>query len=308
MIVYISGATGYIGSKLIESLNQHTCITVKTIGRSDQCDIYWDMSSNENNAVLEHGATFVHLAGVSNESEFSADEIDQLNRQATHDLAIMSRTSKANRFIFMSTCAVYSPSSEKITESTIAAPKGPYGTSKYRAEEDLKSVFNHTDTKLWILRPSSVYGLEIKPSQSTLGILRNLLKKRKFIFFGPGNNIKSFVHVNDVVNAIMHIIELGEDSLVQDSEKTYILSSESLKTSELINTLVEQGEHPIPFSIPLKFIQLLNNILLHTPIISTKAAKIQKTLNKWKSNFDIDGGKITKTTGFKYTIKLTESS
>lgn len=300
MTIYISGATGYIGTQLVQKLLQRDDAILKTIGRSEGADIRWDLLDSEQEMRFEPGSVVVHLAGVSNENELSAETIHQINNKATRDLAKACKSSGISHFVFLSTCAVFSPSEQRISEVTSTGPQGPYGESKLRAEEGLAGIFSGTDTKVTVLRPSSVYGKESSAKQSTIASLESSVGRGRFLFLGEGANMKSFVHVTDVVRAIEHVVYPTGDAEETLEPSTYILSSQSMSTRALIDKLCSRLGGKKIRQLPLGPVLFLNKILLNTPVIAPKAVRIQNSLDKWISNFDIDGGKITKDTGFNY--------
>lgn len=103
--------------------------------------------------------------------------------------------------------AVYGNSSKKaISERCSEKPISPYGINKLAAEHFLRMIGNLYKFNWTILRYSNVYGPRKNPHQGS-GIISIIIEKvrtgKNPIFFGDGEQIRDYIHVDDVVEANM---------------------------------------------------------------------------------------------------------
>ena len=169
MKTLITGATGFIGSHVVDILNQAdteiVCIARPT------SDLRWLQGKNVSivNASLDNPESLIpavqnvdmiiHVAGLTaarNEAEFLKG-----NRDATRNLLEIASKHAPNlqRFLHVSSQTVTGPSPsliEPVHEESPLRPITAYGRSKKAAEE---VVLSYSDTlPITIVRPPAVYG------------------------------------------------------------------------------------------------------------------------------------------------------
>lgn len=95
-----------------------------------------------------------------------------------------------------------------ITEAATPQPLEVYGASKYMQELALRNFPAET---LTILRPSSIYGTRLRPEDSESTIIAKLggwiRAGRPPTLFEDGRQIRDWVHVADVVEGIVNLLE-----------------------------------------------------------------------------------------------------
>lgn len=114
--------------------------------------------------------------------------------------------SSVNHFIFASTSAVYDQQARlPIKESSKLNPTSNYGTSKLAAE----FYVQNSGIPCTILRFGNVYG----PRQVPLGenqliprLLSHIYQGRKFSIYGDGEQVRDYVYVTDVAEAIYSVV------------------------------------------------------------------------------------------------------
>ena len=205
----MTGATGFIGSHLVEALlqrgDQVRCLIRKT------SDLRWlkglpievahgDCKDKDSlrEAVKSIEQVF-HLAGVTKAVEEKT--YFEVNALGTKNLihACLEHNSHLQKFIYLSSQAAAGPCQNggKKKESDPCEPVSPYGQSK-RMGEDFALAHAH-ELPLLILRPSAVYG----PRDRDIYTFFKLLSKRiKPCLLGEDQHI-SLCYVEDVVHAIL---------------------------------------------------------------------------------------------------------
>lgn len=110
------------------------------------------------------------------------------------------------QLIYFSSDAVYNTAISRVTEETPASPQDLYGTMHYARETMARSLVN---VPLLFLRPTLVYGLEdTHNSYGPNRFRRSAQKEGKIALFGDGEEMRDFIHVDDVaaltVRSLLH--------------------------------------------------------------------------------------------------------
>ena len=155
--ILMSGASGFIGSYIYESIKSEFDVT--TIGRKKSSNIYLDLESLNDEPVLEDSFktdVYIHCAGVIDE-EFKYNEDKPWNKVliGIPKLLNMLVSKNVKKLIYISTMHVYGKTDKHINEATCADPISDYAIAHFVTEQ----IFKRTGVETVILRPSTVYGL-----------------------------------------------------------------------------------------------------------------------------------------------------
>jgi len=128
----------------------------------------------------------------------------------THVLEAM-RHSGCTRIIFASTGGVmFSTDTPPYSEADIPSPNTPYGISKHCSEQVIDFYSSQYGFHSTILRYANVYWTRQDPRWEA-GIIAIFLDKIKQksapTIFGDGEQTRDFIHVADVVNANLHVLD-----------------------------------------------------------------------------------------------------
>ena len=202
---FVTGATGFIGSRLTEqlvALGYHVRVLLRMPSQTallpDQTEvIHGDLSDSALLKKCVEGAEMVfHLAAklhLNNPALALQKEYEQTNVEAARRLAAISCDAKVPRFVFFSTINVYGYTENEnvCDEETPLNPQSWYAQTKAEAE---KLVL--TETPAVVLRLAATYGRGMK------GNYPRLLKAlRGGVMVGSGLNRRTLVHVHDVCHA-----------------------------------------------------------------------------------------------------------
>ena len=170
MKIMITGASGFIGSALVESLecghySSGTGCQASMTSRNILVDHRVDIK--DRNAVqafcqISRPEVVVHCAGLAHQkiSTYSSDDYFLVNTMATENLAQAAAEANPNvRFIFMSSVSVYGEQPGcALHEGSAYRPSGSYAVSKFEAERRLiKLCEEGVLSRLDILRLAPVY-------------------------------------------------------------------------------------------------------------------------------------------------------
>ena len=181
MKVLVTGATGLIGSHLLERISPAHEVTALARGPIAGLDsnvllVRQDLSRPlKRDALPARIDAVIHLAQSERYRDFpdGAEDVFAVNVQSTLGLLEYARAAGASRFVLASTGGVYAPSDGEITEESPVDPKGAYAHSKRMAEfllEDYAEILTAV-----ILRPFFIYG----PGPSKLLVARLLADVRE---------------------------------------------------------------------------------------------------------------------------------
>jgi len=205
--ILVTGSSGYIGSRFCKYVLQNKHYSLVTISRKFHNDLpanqylikkYTDIEPS----FFEDVDCVVHSAGYAHDlsDEKHGDKYFDINLEFTKLVFEMAKNAMVKKFIFLSSVKVnQSVNQYSIKENDSFPPTNIYGISKLAAENFLLSKAKETNTIVTIIRPSLVYGPEVK------GNLFRMLSAIKKGFFPPLPNIescKSMVHIDDLVKAI----------------------------------------------------------------------------------------------------------
>jgi UDP-glucose 4-epimerase len=186
MKIVITGSEGYIAKYLIERLKDahKTLLIDKKIGI--------DITANMSSQYCFCPDIVFHLAAWTSapESFNFPNETFLNNVMGTENVLKFG-----GKIIFASTAMVYG---DRLLakENDIPAPQSPYATSKLAAEQCIQ----HSGLPYVILRLGNVYGRE-----SNKGVIKALKEGGKI--FGDGRNTRDYVHVDDVVDAMVQAMD-----------------------------------------------------------------------------------------------------
>ncbi|GMT49554.1 MAG: NAD-dependent epimerase [bacterium] len=210
--VLVTGATGFVGSHLVERLIQRDYEVIVSLRRQssskwlDPLDIETRLvdwkDSYSVNELVQGVDILVHCAGVT-----KALNYNEYHRGNVLPTSSLLREAKENgslsRFIFVSSQAVAGPSNDLIplTEDSPCHPLTDYGITKLKAE---KQVLQYQDDfPVTLLRPCSIYG----PRDHEFYPVFKLLKYHLSLLIGSGTMKVNMIHVHDFVESIVRVIE-----------------------------------------------------------------------------------------------------
>lgn len=242
MNILITGATGFIGSNLLEELNNFPGINLRASVRRSKllcCETVevGDLAQKIDwSRALEGIDVVVHLAGSAHKMNTSyydvLSEYRKVNSEATLNLANKAVKNGVKRFIYLSSIKVNGEQTfvEPFTPDKYNLPNDPYGLSKYEAEQGLLNVSKETGMEVVIIRPTLVYGP---------GVKGNFQSMMKWVYLGlpvplgSVNNKRSFVSTFNLIDfirvCIFHQKAANQIFLVSDDE--------DLSTSDLFRKL-----------------------------------------------------------------------
>lgn len=210
-MILITGAAGYIGTKLVEFLSDKGIpiraidnFRVQPVSEINGVPIEkMDLTVEEDvRKMVSDVDTIIHLGAISDvaQCEIHAKDAILINLLSLKYLIREAVDAGAKKIIFPSSFAVYDPRSTTITEQTPVNPRNFYGQLKKWAEELLLDEQARGNLEAVIFRQSNVYGKSWVPKQTVIeSFCRALLNNQKILVRGTGRQTRNFIHVDDVV-------------------------------------------------------------------------------------------------------------
>lgn len=244
--ILVTGGAGFIGSHVVvhlvrcypqyyvvnlDSLDYCSCLrnvheSISTAGSSQLPANYKFIKGSLTGPDLveyvlqtEQIDTVLHFASQSHVDNSFGNSIafSQTNMLGTH---VLLEATKVNggikKFIHVSTDEVYGEGrfdSKAMTEDHVLEPTNPYAATKAGAEFLVKAYNRSFKLPIVIVRPNNVYGPHQYPEKLIPKFINQIARDRPLTIHGDGQNTRTYVHVDDVVQAfdvVLHKGEIGE--------------------------------------------------------------------------------------------------
>ena len=212
MKALVTGATGFIGLKLIKSL-EDCGYSIRILSRNNNLDYDTVICDLQNETIPESALDSVdvifHLAGHAH--DLASDSIQEkiyydVNLGGTVKLIKIAVKKKVRKFIYVSSVKAGGIPGFGVcaSENDQGEPEGIYGKTKREAELKLLKIGEESNIFLSIIRPSLVYGPNVK---GNLQLMLSGIKKGWFLPLPETNNKISMIHVDDLIRAILLVTD-----------------------------------------------------------------------------------------------------
>jgi nucleoside-diphosphate-sugar epimerase len=213
MLVGITGGTGFVGRSLV---SRHLAAghKVRLLSRRSDKGIPIPDTVNVFDVDITGpaGSLVKFVDGVDTLYHCAGEIREEAKMHAVHVTGTKNLCSAADgkigHWVQLSSVGAYGPhSSGIVTERTPLNPVGIYEKSKTEADHLVMNAARSAAFSFSILRPSNVYGPAM-PNQSLFQMIE-LINKRLFFFIGNRGASANYIHVDNVVEALVRCGEMA---------------------------------------------------------------------------------------------------
>jgi len=250
--ILITGATGFIGSFLVEqAIKQGYKVFAGIRASSSRAYLndfkveYFEIDFSDKQSMkqkllkhIENNGLFdyiIHNAGLT--KTLHKQDFFTVNYQYTKNFveALIETRCVPQKFVFISSLAAYGPGDDAslrpINESDIPNPVTFYGESKLRAEQFITS---QQDFPYLIFRPTGVYG----PREKDYFVMYKMIHQHIETYIGTTDQHITFVYVKDLARVIIQaaVSDISRKAWFVSDGKNYT----TLQFSNIVKSLLHK--------------------------------------------------------------------
>tara|TARA_B100000686_G_scaffold125200_1_gene132654 strand:+ start:1209 stop:2108 length:900 start_codon:yes stop_codon:yes gene_type:complete len=255
MRALVTGGAGFIGSHLVEKLVKKkykvTVIDNLSNGKLNNLQsvkkkitfIKADLNKIKNlNKLLKKTDYVFHLSGLvkATESIKKPKKYFKSNVLSTLNILNSLNNTSIKKIIYAASASCYGKTKNfPISENNKIFNLTPYASTKWLSEKLLFEFSKNNKISIISLRLFNVYGSRSDNKSTYSGVvtqfINNFKKNKPLKIYGSGKQTRSFVHVDDVVNAF---INLAQSKI--KNEIFNIGGKRSIKITELANFISQK--------------------------------------------------------------------
>jgi nucleoside-diphosphate-sugar epimerase len=309
MKILITGATGFVGSAIIEKLidkneSRYSIIAAarsrKTIEKKYSKSVkfcFLDLNKvSELDEALKGVEIVIHTAArvhkLREKSHKFRDDYMKINSEATVKLAKLSAQAGVKKFIFLSSIKVNGPYTKRgnpFSNDSIDMPSDAYSLSKQKAEIGLKKVLKGSNTEYIIIRTPLIYGPEVKGNFATL--VKLTTARVPLPFASINFNKRSLIGIDNLLSFLIECMfnkrAVNRTFLVSDGDD---LSTAELFTKLAIAMKIPTNIFKFPVPVLLCFIRFLGLRGIYERLFSSLEVDISETCRDldWRPPYTVD--------------------
>jgi UDP-glucose 4-epimerase len=242
-MILLTGASGFIGKHLHRALVEEyggDNILALTSDPIDGCNYLLHNNYQfkpgyfvENN-YADAIEIIIHAGAYIPKNASQANDYLNCNQNIYSTEKLLSaELPNLQKIIFISTVDTYGKA-DVISESSPVEPVSLYGYSKLFCEKMIAAWAGEKGKRFQILRLGHVYGPGEENYQKIIPVtIKNLINNQPVQIWGSGKEIRSFIYIKDVVEAILNCLNLNEDI-----GPVNLVSGNSISIAELVNNII----------------------------------------------------------------------
>lgn len=198
----IIGSNGFIGSNLSSFLEDKGHTVFKSNRIDSKLDFDWG------NKKIDY---CIHCASALIPSSSSEEFYDEYFNLIEPTFLLIDRCEERKiPFIFISSGgAIYSDSDDYLSEKSAMSPSTFYGLSKLIIENYILEKAKE-ELKYMVLRPTNVYGRDIKNINKNQGFIENtvfsIINDETIKLFGDISNERDYIYIDDFIKGVYQLI------------------------------------------------------------------------------------------------------
>ncbi|MGB2521168.1 NAD-dependent epimerase/dehydratase family protein [Shewanella algae] len=236
----LTGTNGFIGSKLLSRMSsiygEKNIVILSSRPSSTFNTIVYDEFFNipdHDKEKLKSIDVVIHVGAYTPKNSSQINDLKGCNSNIFFTEFLLNLNIRnLKKIIYFSTLDVYECQGV-ISEDSRVNPNSLYGMSKYYCERLILEYSKQHNIQCKILRVGHVYGPGEENYQKLIPVSIKKISTGKMIeLWGDGNELRSYIYVDDVVSACLNAIELNVNY-----ELFNIVSSKAISILELLNII-----------------------------------------------------------------------
>ena len=227
--IAVTGSSGFIGRHLLGALREQQYNIIEIDIEKDLDISDWSKARN-----IPHFDIIIHLAAKTfvPDSFKRPHEFYFVNQSSTLNVLELARINSAS-VIYFSSYLYGTPEYLPIDEKHPLKPHNPYAQSKIICEKICEGYYRDFGVPVIIFRPFNIYG----PCQNSSFLIPSIIEQLKSgeIILKDPRPKRDFIHVSDIIHAVMLAIKLENSGL----ETFNLGSGNSYSVEEIVNLIVK---------------------------------------------------------------------
>ena len=289
----ILGHSGFIGQNFLNSLKKKENIfliskNIKNSKREHQYDIFSNFKWFH---LIKNKSTIIFLAFDNNlyKLEKEKNYLKKISNFCKKFKNYIDKKKLKVNIIFTSTVTIYGVTKKNqiVTENFKDKPCTNYDLAKNIIEKNFIKYSKSSTINFVSLRLSNIYGYGRNLNQTNRGFLNkiilNIYKNKKIFIYGSGNNLRSYVYIDDLIKAIKISVKkinmLNGKIFIICGNKSYSFNNLKKIISKLLGREVNFEKK--------KFPKKINRIEKRSFVGNNK---LFKKFTKWEPKVDMKSG------------------
>lgn len=241
MKVLVTGGYGFIGSYVAERLFKegHQIFILDNLSTGNQENVkikhkalICSTADNKAEELFRHHQIdiVIHLASTNQPDDLDVKQDSEDQLLGLIHMLTLSVKYNVKKFIYASSTAVYGPQDRcAIKEEFASNPLTPHAFHQLMGETYCLKWSQLYGIDVICLRMSNVYGFR-RQAKGYGGVIHNwfqqLFDGQELILHGEGNQVRDFIYVEDVVDAIYRTLESGYSGIlnISSNQETELLT------------------------------------------------------------------------------------
>lgn len=287
MKVLVTGASGFVGTPLVDRIVRDSRLDVRVLVRSDSRGLpaAIDRVIGDLGGAVDWGTALagidvvVHLAARAHVMrDMAADPLEEFRRinvRGTLALARHAAAANVGRVVYLSSVKVNGECG-RFSEGDVPAPTDAYGVSKLEAELGLRDISADTGMEVVVIRPPLVYGPNVR---ANFAALIRAITWGIPLPLGAVHNLRSLVFVDNLVDFILTCAEHP----AAGNETFFVSDDEDVSSADLVRRLAAAMGRPARLvSIPPRLLVLGSRLVKRAEIAHRLLGSLQVDITKAK--------------------------
>ncbi len=246
--ILVTGGGGFVGSHLVERLLEEDNEVVVADNFSNGSHVFVDDRATVHavdltdpkavSAVVTPDLDAIfHLAAHKNPNDDNPRRQFRANTMMTHELLHAARNAGVTNIAYTSSSTVYGEAPRPTPEDYgPLEPISVYGASKL-ADEGLLSTYAHSHGfTVWNFRFANVVGPRLRSAVIPDFIEKLHANQETLTILGNGKQEKSYLYIDDCLDAMMHVVENANSRGPDHQMHTYNLGT---RTTTAVDTIAD---------------------------------------------------------------------